>query len=265
MAAKNGRYSLVINDKTCISVPWNFSAQHIKSKDFDETTERFKNKTKVPLSVIDAFTTQFYDEQSLCIYLSKVYETEVKKVDVTYKEKGKTRKVPVVYGLQNTMCNIACNNFGEYTISEDEQDYMIDIIERINRKMSGLYTFLTEEKYITDKLAEYFENYIDCPYSEIQFAKRKIKSRLNYRSYRDICEGMQDYHDLLTELFPPVENSYTLDPEEEMERLNYPVYDETELEEAFANNEEDDIYNNVVIDEHGQSVIPLQKTLRKNN
>ena len=119
--------------------------------------------------------------------------------------------------------------------------------------MSGLYTFLTEERYMNDKLIEYFENYLNCPYSEVYFAKRKLKLRLNYRSYRDICEGIQDYYDLLTELFPAVEKSYTLDPEEEMEMLNYPTCDEIGLEEH-------DIYDDVIIEENGQSVIPLEKT-----
>ena len=252
MAAKNGRYSLVINDKTCVPVPWNFSAQHIKSKDFDETTDRFKNKTKVPLSVIDAFTTQFYDEQRLCDYLSKVYETEVRKVDITYKEKGRTRKVPIVCGLQNTMRDIACNNFGEYNISEEEQDYIIEKLESIKRKISGLYTFLTEEMYLNDKLIEYFENYLTCPHSEVQFAMKKLKSRLNYRSYRDICEGIQDYYDLLAELFPPVKDYYTLDPEEEMEMLNYPPYDDEYC-----------IYDYIETEENGQSVIPLEKSKKR--
>ncbi|MBQ9011758.1 MAG: hypothetical protein IJ093_03825 [Bacilli bacterium] len=292
MAIAKGVYSLTVNGKA-VPVPWglfNDIDPELKEKSF-----KFKDKVKVPLTIIDAFTTNFYTEEGLILYLSKQFSDNIKTVEITYRENKQTRTIPIILKDQQETHDLSRDQFGNSDFDDKAFNSALKKVFNIKRTNSYIYDFLCKYGYICEKLNEYLNTCYHYSGDEegYRFHLDKLKKRFNYRSYRNICIGIKALYDKTKESIPEepkldheagieadllntasiedIENyfgislttdenqweGYTIDPEKQMKDLDNPDYDDDD----FRNPEfiEPNIYDNITIEQNGQSVLPFEK------
>lgn len=189
MAKKNeGRYTLkymsVYNWQTT-SIPLRFEGEM---------------KTNVPLTTIDAFTSNFSDEKELLSYLqNRGYNFFDGNFQIEYKYKGKIRTTSLIFNDQETLVKLANENVGKYHVTADawfhsyEENFMHKILTD-----QELCEFLKNNHYVWEVLITDIKELFlhkSSGYLEGIFEKQKtIKRQLvKYKTIRDIEVGIKKY------------------------------------------------------------------------
>ena len=254
MESKTGRYSLVLNENYIVDVLNKLDFYNIKEEIIKETKQYYKHK-KFSLSIIDAFTTQFETEEQLKHYLSKKLDLKVNSIQIIYKENKQVKKAPIVFSDQQEIKELSNDNFGSYQIKEKSQTKMINRLFNLKKSSKIIYDFLTDQRYIGKKLKEDIEKCYNFEGSkkDYQFLEDKLRNRLSYKSYRDICEGIKELHDLTKPYYK--EENYITDPEEEIEKYNNGEINS----DWYYQKKSEDIFDNPAFNEEGQYILPLDK------
>lgn len=170
----------------------------------NKTIIGFKNnsviRNKNVLTVIDSFTSDFYNDLSLSENLKyRGFKLEGGKYYIEYKSSGKTKKLDVIYSDMEVLKQFSKNNLGASKVKKniDYTYYFYDLIENIKIDKC-LFEYLKSYHYISQDLAQAISEYIlytkigqnDC----LSYTKSKINNYLtDYKTIRGIEIGKKKY------------------------------------------------------------------------
>lgn len=198
-----GRYSLVVSSTLPLSkqqqvIPFIWG-EELKDKVRDErltdAITRFEDKEKLPLSLIDAFTTQFQNQDELLNYLlANVKGVPIGKITIDYVSKGIVKHLEVAYSDQAEIKNVATKNFNSSSVDDSSKSNLIHSVAHRLDNERQILKYLRVNGYIDSQtdinFEEYMEHYNTANYS---FFERKLGDSLSYKQFRGVAMGIGSY------------------------------------------------------------------------
>lgn len=175
-----------------------------------------KRADKVPLTVIDSFTSGFESPSKLMDYLNSLgYQLYSSYFFVGYNHDHKFKKIPLVFSNQPFLRNLALDNMGSYHIKPSNMEqsiqfnrYIYKIINIVKKdafdsstpgylKQNDMVKFLREKGYMGSWLHENICKYIlyDAydPESAHIYMQQIQKKMSEYKVIRDLEFGIRRY------------------------------------------------------------------------
>ena len=171
---------------------------------------------KVPLTVIDSFTSQFDDASMLMDYLNSLgYQLYSSHFFVGYNHDHKFKRIPLVFSNQPLLRQFALDNQGSYHIKRSNMEqgiqfnrYVYKIINIVKKdafdssmpgflRQNNMVNFLIKKGYMSSWLYNNVCGYIVCedydPESAHIYMQQIQKKLSEYKVVRDLEFGIRRY------------------------------------------------------------------------
>lgn len=185
-----------------------YTLKHISVLDGVQTPIPFKKidgteDTKLSLTEIDSFTTNFANSQEMLFYFQSIgYKFYNSKFIIEYNQNHKEKNIDLVFSKQHFLRELALNNQGKYVIEKNDifYRYLYKITDVIATN-DELIRYLRTNNFMNLWLYENLFRYIACKSTDVEsshiYLTRLKKELAKYKTIRNLEIGIKEYENQL--------------------------------------------------------------------